>query len=224
MFASMRKAGGLIFQPAFSSVVIKSVVLTLVLFVILFVGLQFALDYVPQLGWEWLNTAIDWIASLLFVVVLFFLGAPVAAVFASLFLDDIAEAVEKNSYPADPPASGVGFWVGLMAGLRLGGWVLLLNLLLLPVTLFVPFFGPLITLLVNGWLLGREFFELSALRHLSTTAAKQMRNRHRFAILLGGIVIAFFTMIPGVNLVAPLFGAAFMAHEFKRFHHEERPA
>ena len=71
----------------------------------------------PQFHWAWLNTAIDWLGSLLVIVGLFFLGAPVAALFASLFLDEIAEAVEKSQYPADPPSPGVPFWTGLIAGL-----------------------------------------------------------------------------------------------------------
>ena len=96
MFASARKALGVIFDPAFRGVVLKSLVLTLVLFAALFFGAQYGLAHLPQFHLAWLNTAIDWLASLLVIVGLFFLGAPVAALFASLFLDEIAEAVEKT--------------------------------------------------------------------------------------------------------------------------------
>ena len=107
----------------------------------LFFGAQYGLAHIPEFHLQWLNTVIDWIASLLVVVGLFFLGAPVAALFASLFLDEIAAAVEMDSYPADPPSPGVSFWKGLFAGLRLAGWVILFSLILLPFNFLLPGIG-----------------------------------------------------------------------------------
>ena len=91
MFASARKAVRVIFDPTFRGVVLKSLLLTLVLFAALFFGAQYGLAHLPQFHWQWLNVAVDWLGSLLVVVGLFFLGAPVAALFASLFLDEIGE-------------------------------------------------------------------------------------------------------------------------------------
>lgn len=222
MFASARKALGVIFDPAFRSVVVKSLLLTLVLFALLFYGAQYGLAHVPQFHWAWLNTVLDWIASFLVLVILYFLGAPVAALFASLFLDEIAGAVEKECYPADPPSAGTPFWRGLVAGLRLSFWVILLSLVLLPFNFLVPGFGTAASIAVNGWLLGREFFELAALRHLSMSAASALRRRHTGGVWLAGIVLAALAAVPFINFFAPLFGAAFMVHLYKRYSHEER--
>lgn len=223
MFASARKALHVIFDPAFRGVLMKSLLLTLVLFAALFFGAQYGLAYLPQFQWEWLNTAIDWLTSLLVIIGLFFLGAPVAALFASLFLDDIAEAVEKNDYPADPPSAGTPFWRGLAAGLRLSLWVIVFTLVLLPFNFLLPGFGTAATLAVNGWLLGREFFELAALRHMSQSAARALRRRHTFGVWAGGALLALLSLIPFVNFFAPLFGAAFMVHLYKLYFHQERP-
>lgn len=223
MFASARKAMAIIFDPTFRRILLKSLALTLLLFAALFVGTHYALSYLPTSHWQWVTTVLDWIASLLVIVGLFFLGAPVAALFASLFLDEIAEAVEKKYYPADPPSAGVPFWTGLSAGLRLAFWVIVLNVVLLPFNFLLPGIGTAVTLAVNGWLLGREFFELAALRHMSQSAAKALRRRHAAGVWTAGLMLAVLSAIPIINFLAPLFGAAFMVHVYKLYVHEERP-
>jgi CysZ protein len=100
----------------------------------------------------------------------------------------------------------------------------LVDLLLLPADVVaVPGLGELATVLANGWLLGREYFERVALRHLSRTAADALRRRHSGGVFSAGVIISVLTIVPIANLIAPLFGAAFMVHMFKRYWHEERP-
>jgi len=151
----------------------------------------------------------------------FAIGAPVAALFASLFLDRVARTVEARAYPGQPPAPGMRASTALGAGVRLAGLALAVNLalLLLDVEL-VPPFPELLAIAANGWLLGREYFELAALRHLSRTAATQLRRRHGGSILAAGTIISLLSSVPVLDLVAPLFGAAFMVHLYKRFAEE----
>lgn len=224
MFASARKALAVIFDRAFHGVLLKSLVLTLVLFAALFFGAQYGLSHLPHFHWQWVNTVVDWLGSILVIVGLFFLGAPVAALFASLFLDEIAAAVETRYYPADPPSPGVPFWTGLFAGLKLALWVIVLSVVLLPFNFVLPGIGTVATIAVNGWLLGREFFELAALRHMSPSAAKALRRRHVSGVWMGGVFLALLALVPVVNFFAPLYGAAFMVHLYKRYSHEGRPA
>ena len=224
MFASAARALGMIFDPAFFGVLIKGVVLTILLFVLLFVGLQYGLAALPTLQTWWLNDliiALKWVVSIGFFFLPIFIGAPVASIFASFFLDEISAAVEKKHYPSDPKAPGTPFLSGLGVGLRFAGWVILANLLLLPFNIF-PFTAPFawaVTLLVNGWLLGREFFELAAMRHLKVHDVDALRRRHAGAITMGGIAIAALALIPFVSFVAPLFGVALMALVYKRYEH-----
>ena len=223
MFASARKALQSVFDPAFRGIVLKSLALTVLLFAGLFWAAQYGLAHIPPLSWPWLNTALDLLASALLLVAMVLLGAPVAALFGSLFLDEIAEEVEKTYYPADPPATGASFWAGLTAGLRLTFWLILFEIVLMPLNLLQPEFAWIDTLVLNGWLLGREFFELAALRHMSAGAARTLRRRYRFGVWGAGLLLAALSLVPVVNLFVPLFGAAFMVHLFKRYSHEGRP-
>src|ERR1700679_193141 len=221
MFASVGKAVGMIFDPALFGVVLKSLALTLILFIVLFLGLQWGLHHVPPLHWPWLNTAMDWIASVDLVVLLVIVGAPVAALFGSFFLAGAAKSAERKYYPADAPSPGAPFFSSLFVALRFTGLVIVATFALLPFDVILPGVGSAATLVMDGWLLGREYFELVALRHLSRGEADDMRKRHRFAILGGGVLLALLTYIPFADLIAPLFGAALMTHLFKFYQHQE---
>jgi CysZ protein len=164
------------------------------------------------------------LAAAVMLLLPFLLGAPVAAFFASLFLEEIARKIEARYYPADPRASGAPLGVTLFTGLRLGFLVVAVDLVLLPFDVGVPGLSEIATVGVNGWLLGREFFELVALRHLSRSAVDVLRRRHASGIFAAGLIISISTIVPVVSLLAPLFGAAFMVHIFKRYVHEDRPA
>ena len=221
MFASARKAAAIIADPAFFAVVLKALALTVVLFAILFAGAEYGLHRLPITHTPALDAVLAIAASVLLFFLVMFLGAPVAALFASLFLDDIARSVEKRFYPADPPAPGAPFWYSLWLGLRLFLLLLSADALLLPADVLLPGFGNLLSLFANGWFLGREYFELVALRHLPAGRVDAIRRRRSASITGGGLLIALLAAIPLVNLVAPLFGVALMVHEFKRYVHEE---
>jgi CysZ protein len=224
MFASARKALGMIFDPAFFRVVLISIVLTLVLFVALFAGAEYGVTQLPTLGAHWVNVALEIVTPVLGVLLIVALGAPVAALFASFFLDRVAGAVERKYYPADPKASGAPVISSLFLALRFTGLILAVTVALLPFDVILPGVGSAVTLVADAWLLGREYFELAALRHMSKGAVDEMRKRHRFAILGAGLAIALLSLIPGADLIAPLFGAGLMVHVFKFYQHQERLA
>ena len=69
--------------------------------------------------------------------------------------------------------------------------------------------------MANAYLLGREYFELVALRHVDGLTAKRLRLRYSGRIFVAGLVIAAFVAIPIINLLAPLFATAFMVHLYK---------
>lgn len=222
MFASAAKAFHMLFEPELFGVVLKSLLLSFLLFAGLFIAVETGVQHLPALHWHWLNVFLTLLAPLLVLVLAFFLGAPVAAIFASLYLNGIARAVERKYYPADAPAPGAPLLPSILVALRLLGWILVLSLALLPIDVAVPPVGSLATLGVNGWLLGREYFELAALRHLPRAKVDAMRRRHGAAVLGAGFLIAVLAEIPVVDFIAPLFGAALMVHVFKNLQHRER--
>lgn len=222
MFASLARAVTNFFDGALRGVFLRAIGLTLLLFAIAFAGLEFGILNLPTLGAPWVNRLVELLAPLLFVVAAFLLGAPVAALFASLFLDRVASTIEARAYPGQPRAVGMSTATALGAGLRLAGLALVANLglLLLDVELAPPL-PELMAIVINGWLLGREYFELAALRHMSRIAAGQLRRRHGSSVFVGGTMISLLSSVPLVNLLAPLFGAAFMVHLYMRFSAEE---
>jgi CysZ protein len=87
----------------------------------------------------------------------------------------------------------------------------ILALFLLP----VPGINLIAFYLGNGYLLGREYFELAAMRHMPPDEAKQLRKANRVTVLLCGLIIAGIASIPILNLITPLFATAFMVRIFK---------
>ena len=224
MFASLGRAASILFDRTASSVVLWSLLLTIALYGILFVAALYGVHHLPPLGAPWVNRFLDLAVPVFLLFLPFFLGAPVAAFFGSLFLEEIARKVEARYYPADPKAPGAPFGSLLFTGLRLAVLVLVVDLLLLPAEVAVPGVAEFATVLLNGWLLGREYFELAALRHLSRSAAAALRRRHSGGVFGAGVVISVLTLLPVVNLITPLFASAFMVHLFRRYSHEEPSA
>lgn len=215
MLASFGKALRNLTDGALLPTLLKSVGLTLLLFVALLAAGEWALSLLPALGSPYVNRALEWMLPILAVFGLFVLGGPVAALFAGLFLDGVAARIEARDYPADSKAPGVPFWTGLKAGLGLMLAVLGIDLVLLPFDFALPGLAQLVTLLANGWLLGREYFELVALRHVGRDEAVALRRRFAARITLAGTLLALLAMIPLLNLIAPLFGTALMVHLFR---------
>jgi CysZ protein len=216
MFASIGRALGLFFDPAFFGVVLKSVALALLLFVLLLACVEYGLHALPTLVSPAVNRVLELMAPVLMLLGLFTVGGPVAALFGSLYLDRIADAIEARAYAGDAKAPGVKLTTSIGAGARLAGAVILADILLLPADTFLPGAGQVLTIVVNGVLLGREYFELAALRHVSVKTADALRRRNWASVLGGGLLISLLSAIPFADFFAPLFGAALMVHFYKR--------
>ena len=215
MIEAARLAVQEILSPPFRGVLWKSLALTIALLAALWVALQQLAAYFVALPYPWLDTAFSVAAGVGLVLGLGFFIAPVTALFAGLFLDDIAEVVERTSYPDEPPGRAMPIGRSLLATVKFAGVVLLVNLIALPLVLFVGF-GVLIFLVANAYLLGREYFELAARRFHDERTAKALRLRHSGRIFRAGLLIAGFMAIPFVNLLTPLFATALMVHMQKR--------
>lgn len=216
MFSSAAAALSQMFDARFRGVLMLGLGGTIALFFGLLFGLQWIVTSVPDFGLSWVQEAYRIISALLLTVVFVFLGVPVAQIFASIFLDRIADAVEGKHYPGAKYGEGTGFWGILRTGLLFAGISFVLNLLAIPVTLASFGIGAAVMFFVNGYLAGRTFFELAALRHMQPSEARFLRRRHRVRLFMGGALISLLSMIPILNFFVPLFGAAMMTHEFNK--------
>jgi CysZ protein len=167
---------------------------------------------------HWLGL-VEWSAGIvsgLALMVLFsFLVAPITSGIAGIFLDEVAEVTERTHYPTEIPGRPIPWGESLAATLRFTALSVLANLVLFPLAL-VPGVGIVLFAVVNGWLIGREYFAFAARRMLPREAARELARRHRGAALAGGIAAAVVLSIPVVNLVTPLFATAAMIHLVRR--------
>lgn len=165
-----------------------------------------------------LNVALDLLGGLAVLVIAALLYPAAVTALVGLFLENVAQAVENRHYPELPPARNQGVAESTIAGLRFALIALALNLLALPLyllVLFVPGLNLFVFYGVNGYLVGREYFELAASRRLPPEDVKKLRQAHRWRIFLTGALTAFLLTVPFVNLVAPILGTAAMVHVFE---------
>ncbi|MBE0693426.1 MAG: sulfate transporter family protein [Aquamicrobium sp.] len=214
-----------LFSAEFRAVLLKSLALTLLLLVGAWFGLKelfdwLALPWIDALlpgfpSWAgWLTLVAAILAGIGLAVGLALLVSPVTALVAGIFLDDIAEVVERTDYPQDPPGRPLPPLTAFALSLKFLGVVILGNLVAL-VLLLIPGINIAAFFLVNGYLLGREFFEFAAMRFRPEAEAKAMRRRNALTVFLAGLVIAGFLALPLINLLTPLFAAAMMVHLHK---------
>ncbi len=214
-----------LFAPETRSVFWKVIGLTLLVLAGLWFALRetfvaFAMPWVDALmpgtpEWAgWLTFIFGIFASIGLALALALLLSSVTAIIAGLFLDDVAEVIEKRDYPADRPGTAMPIGAAMLASLKFFGIVLVGNFIAL-LLLLVPGVNIVAFFLVNGYLLGREFFEFAAMRFRSPEEARLFRSRHSGTVFAAGLVIAGFLAIPFVNLLTPLFAAGLMVHLHK---------
>jgi uncharacterized protein involved in cysteine biosynthesis len=145
-----------------------------------------------------------------------FLMFPVAAMFVNLSLDRIVEAVEARHYPELAAVRPMGLGEALKGAVGFTLLVIGANLAAMIFYLVSGPFAPLIFWAVNGYLFGREYFELVALRRMGAVDMRRLRRRHGLRIWLAGTLMAVPLSIPVLNLLVPVVGVAAMTHLFHR--------
>lgn len=225
------KALSRLLTPEFRSVFWKTLGLTLLLLAGLWVSIRqifftYAWPWMEQLlpgmpAWAgWLGIVAAIAAGLGLALVLALMIAPVTALVAGLFLDDVAEVVERTDYPNDPAGNALPLGRSIVTSLKFLGVVILGNLLALAL-LFVPGINLIAFFVINAYLLGREFFEFAAMRHRTEAEARALRSHYGVTVFLAGLLIAGFMAIPLVNLLTPLFAATMMVHLHKAISQRE---
>jgi CysZ protein len=220
-----------LFSPAIRSVLWKVLGLTLLALAAVWLAAREAFlywvmpwiePYLPGLpDWAgWLGVVATFVWGVGLAVAVAMLIAPVSAIVAGFFLDDAADAIEKKDYPADPPGKPLSLSQSLLGSLRFFLIVVAANIIAL-LLLLVPGVNLMIFFLVNGYLLGREYFEFAASRHLGVAGARAFRSRNPGTVTLAGLLIAVFLLVPILNLLTPLFAAVTMVHLFKALHRGE---
>jgi CysZ protein len=214
MLAAAGQAFQQLFTPPLRSVLWKCVGFTIGLLALLVIGIEWTFTHFVQ--WPgWIETTIEWLGGLALVVGSIFLIPPVTSLIAGLYLDDIAAEVEKTVYPSDPPGQALATLPALGLAFKFFFVVLAVNILALFL-LLIPGVNVIAFYLGNGYLLGREYFELAAMRHLPIEDAKRLRKANVGYVSMCGLIIAVIASVPVLNLITPLFATAFMVRIYKQ--------
>lgn len=211
------RALGQMGDPRFRRVLLLGVALTVALLIGATAG------FVWLIGWltgdmalmseiSWLSDVLSWGGVFLMLFLSIFLMVPVASAITSMFLDEVAAAVEDKHYPHLPPVTPVPFWDNVRDTVNFLGILVLANVLALAVYAVVPFASIFIFWALNGFLLGREYFTLAAMRRVGRQRAKELRRDHGATIWIAGTLMAIPLSVPLLNLLIPILGAATFTH------------
>ena len=222
------RAAGQLFDARFTHVLLWSLALTLGLLAGLSLGAVGLVGLLPE-SFELpligaMATPLGAVRGLALGAMLLlsaFVMFPVAAMFVNLFLDRIVDAVEARHYPELAAGRPMALAEALKGAVGFTLVVLGVNLVAMIFYLVSGPFAPLIFWAVNGYLFGREYFELVALRRLEAADMRRLRRRHALRIWLAGVLMAVPLSIPVVNLLVPVVGVATYTHMFHRLWRRE---
>lgn len=209
MFDAALAALRQIMTPPFRGVLLKSLGTTLLILGAAWAGLDRLATSFLMVNHPWLQTALVYATGVGLFFALAFLIAPISVLITGIFLDDLADVSEAEIYPpgergaAIPPAQAV--WMGV----KFAAISALVNLCALFL-LLVPGVNAIVFVLANAYLFGREYFLFAATRFRPLHEAEALRSRFAPQLFIAGLFIAFFVMTPGLNILTPLFGVAYM--------------
>jgi len=230
MFDAAFTALSEIFTAPLRAVLLKAAGLALLVIVLIGIALQRLFAALAARGATWAEqtygvmphsawTLLIWVLSIMaglgIITGALFLMPAVTAFVGSFFVDEIADHVERVDYPADPPGHTLPVSRALIEGIKTALLAVVVYVLALPFVLFAGI-GFLVLFFVNAWLLGREYFELAAMRFYPPTEAKALRRQHAAYLFGAGMIIALFVSVPILNFATPVFAMTFMVHLHKK--------
>ena len=211
-------------DPKFRRVLWRGLGLTIALLIAACLLVNFGINQLLSSAWaanligdqSWLGALIN-IGGVLFTIALsIWLMVPVTSAIIALFLDEVAQAVEARHYPHLPKQTATKLQDQILVGIRFLGILLLANVGALILSMIVPLLAPFVFWATNGYLMGREYFQMAAMRRMPRAQAQELFQRHQGSIWTAGILMAIPMSIPLVGLFIPILGAATFTHQFER--------
>lgn len=211
-------------DPKFRRVLWRGMGLTIALLIAACLLVNFGINQLLSSAWaanlignqSWLGALIN-VGGVLFTIALsIWLMVPVTSAIIALFLDEVAQAVEARHYPHLPKQTATKLQDQILVGIRFLGILLLANVGALILSMIAPLLAPFVFWATNGYLMGREYFQMAAMRRMPRAQAQELYQRHQGSIWTAGILMAIPMSIPLVGLFIPILGAATFTHQFER--------
>src|SRR3954466_7643124 len=196
VFAALRQ----VFSEPLRRILWKSLALTAALLALVWFGLSalfrhFLAGHPLSVDYPILDGFAFFLAGAGLFVALAYILPAVSALVAGYFADEAAEIIEHTDFPGDVPGRALPLGQALLYGLRFAGLSLLVNLVAL-VLFFIPGVNLVAFFAANAYLLGREYFELAALRYGPPDEAARLRAEFRPMVLLAGAMMAGLVLVP----------------------------
>ena len=228
MIAFFSLATAQLFDKSLQKILWVSLVLSAALLVVLWALVENTLSQTELLSTGWLYGVFDWIlikvtsifGSILILGLTWFLFPSIVTLIITFFLEPVINAVETKHYPNLPQPRQQSILEVIRITLKFMLLSISLNILVMPFYAVFFFLGPvnvLIFYMLNGYLLGREYFELVAYRRLETNKVLGLFNISRGSIFRVGIISALLMTVPIINMVTPIISLAAMVHLVQKY-------
>jgi uncharacterized protein involved in cysteine biosynthesis len=219
MFTALALSLAQLGDRAILSVLRKSLLLTLAVFILLGGAIWWGVNRLLE-GWTYNGSLAAAAALIVSMLALWLTFRAVAIAIVGLYADTIVAAVESRHYPrALATARDVPMDQSVRMGLASAARFVGVNLLLLPAYLALMVTGvgtAALFLAVNAWLLGRDLGDMVAVRHLSPAELPKWRRRTMARRFLLGLAVTGLFLVPVLNILAPVLGAAMATHYYHR--------
>ena len=213
MISALVKSFRQLTDPRLNWVVLVSLAGAIAVFAGLWYGISWLIEMSEVLKGGWFEFLAGWLSGAATFFLAIFLFPAVATLIAGALLDYVVAAVEARHYPGLPPPRHVPIPEIVFYVVKFTVLVLGLNLLALPLYL-VPGLNLVVFWVLNGYLLGREYFEVVALRRLGQAEGRSLRRANRARVFVAGLLVAVLMTLPVLNLLMPVVGAALLTHVF----------
>lgn len=215
---SFINAFNLMRRPSALRLVFYTLLVTAAILLVFVGGVQLAMAQLRFFEWGWLEWIVDFLIGGGAIFISWFFFPLLIPSVASLFDERIMRAAELDTGIDTPDDEPDGLLRSLAETARFVLLALSLNVLALPLYILLPGINLILYYMLNGYLLGREFFDAAGARHIGIRQAKQLRRRYRLNVWAAGALIAFMMTIPFLNLLTPFIAVAGLTYLFHGLH------
>lgn len=206
-------------SPGLIRIFIYSFLATVAALILLLYGIYKILAMTVFSDTAWMESSFDIGGTIIGFILAWLLFPVMLPIIVSFFDEKIADLVEEADYPGLPKPE-YPFWPTFWQDVRFTLKAIGLNILILPLYL-LPIVNIAIYFLLNGYLLGQQFFRMAAIRRIGIPAAEAMIKEHGRKIWMAGALVAFLATVPILNLISPFWGVALMLHLFHQLWERE---
>ncbi len=201
-----------IFNARLFGLMLLSAVLGIIVVILAVVAISWVSAHMIEIETEWLDTLVSGMISVITGISGWFMLPAVVVLIAGMFQEIAISRVEAKSYPQNQRQEKPKFWPDTLHDIKFVLWALFLNILVLPLHLIV--IGFLISVAINSYLTGREFFEMAAGYHIGKPQASKLIRHNRRAVYIGGFMITLMAAVPLLNLFVPIVAVVWMVHVY----------